>query len=299
MMRFFLGLIGILVLMSSVSSCKLGRKATRKRVIVDSSSVTKDSSVTHVIIHADTGKVAVAVDSTVTLPGLSAKKIELINMLMPLYKKKIEYTSFNGKAKMHFVGKDQDQEFSANIRMKKDSIIWVSISATFLNVQVARVLITPDSIRMINYLQKEVTVMAMADASKLLPVAVDFATLQNLLIGNVLMQNGKATDATDFGGTWTLQTEDSQYVQQLTYNKADNTMRSSQVKTHAEGGPAIGIQYGNYKMENSQNFPQGRALNIVNGDKQYYLDMNFNEAILDQAVEFPFSIPSKYTIKQQ
>ncbi len=42
---------------------------------------------------------------------------------------KIQYSTFSGKAQMHFENKDQNQDFSGNIRMQKDKNIWASVVA--------------------------------------------------------------------------------------------------------------------------------------------------------------------------
>jgi hypothetical protein len=197
---------------------------------------------------------------------------------------------------MHYEGKDQSNDFTASFRLKKDSVIWVSVTALGGMVSVARAYITPDSIRLINYLQKEVYLMPMSKASELLPATVDFAALQNLIVGNVLRRMDQAVDVTDFGGAWSLQLEDVAYIQQLTYNKSDSSLRSGQLRTKA-GGPAAVIQYGNYEANDGHRFANSRAINIINKGEQYYLDMNFNSASFDQALDYPFSIPKKYTVK--
>src|SRR6185437_3143320 len=184
----------------------------------------------------------------------------------------------SGKAKMNFEGPDMKQEFTANVRIRKDSIIWVAITALGGLVQVARVDITPDSIFIINYLQKEVTKMPLSQAAKLLPTPVDFSSLQNFIVGNALINLNNVTDASDSSSTWSLQEEDNSYIQQLTYNKSDTTMRSSQLKAKADNGPLAMIQYGSYETINGQKLATSRSVNIQNAGLQYFLDMNFTNA---------------------
>src|SRR3569833_85910 len=105
---------------------------------------------------------------------------------------------------MHYASGDQKQEFVSHIRIRKDSVIWINVSAVGGMIQVARVFISPDSIFLVNYLLKEAHVLPIKDVSKLLPVSVDFKTLQNLIIGNALRNGGNATDVSDFGGTWSV-----------------------------------------------------------------------------------------------
>jgi len=272
----------------SVSSCNLfhkrvaGKKA--KSYSVD----------TTVVAWPDSQKVAVA--DTVAHPDTTALTNELITMLTPLWNKRIEYRTFSGKAKMNFEGPDGDQEFTAHFRIRRDSIIWVAITGLGGVVQVARIYITPDSFIMVNQLQKEVTRLPLDSAAKVLPAKVDFAALQHLIVGEPL-RDGNITGASDFGGGWILQVEDSAYVQHITYNKADSTMRSGQMRTHREGGPQAMIQYGGYEMVTGRRLSTNRVLNIQNGPELYMLDMNFQRTDFDQQLDFPINIPASYKRK--
>ena len=276
MNRLLAGVV-VLVLVLICGSCAVGKKPVRKKVIVDSTAVTK------------------LPDTISKQRAVNEAKQALISQLTPLWQQHINFTTFNGKAKMHYDGPDQKQEFTANIRIKKDEVIWASVTALGL-VNVARIYITPDSFKLINYLENNVLLMSFADAGKVLPVPVDFSILQNMIIGNVLKQSGKVTDANEFGGTWSLSVEDGEYLQQLTYNKSDSTLRSGQLMTKAEGGPQGMIQYGNYETVSNRRFANSRAINIVNKGLTYYMDMNFNKVEFDQPVDFPFSIPKKFKI---
>ncbi|XZF14246.1 DUF4292 domain-containing protein [Chitinophagaceae bacterium MMS25-I14] len=295
MNKTFVRVMLVLICAGSLASCKIFRKTTHKKIFTDTTSVGRIPSTT------DSSAVHVVADSTLNtgtpLAIMTPEKQALADSIQQVWQQKVSYTTFSGKAKMHYEGKGQSVEFMANIRMKKDSVIWVSITATVLSMQVARVYITPDSIKLVNYLQKEVMQMPFSDANKLLPASVDFASLQNLIAGNALHEGGKLTDITSFGGTWSVQLNDSQYIQQLTYNKADSTMRSSQMKTMQPASPQMMIQYGNYEQVHGQRFANSRSINIANGNDQYLIDMNFSNAVFDEPVDLPFSIPKKYTMK--
>lgn len=273
-------IVGVLV---NITACKTGKKPTRKKVTVDTTAVAK----------ADT--VVVVPPAVPAPPAINEEKKKLMADLLPLWNREINFTTFSAKSKTHYEGMGQKHDFTANIRIQKDKVIWVSVSA-FL-VSVARVYITPDSFKLINFLQKEATVMPLSEAQKVLPAPVDFSTLQNLIIGNVLNKNGNPTDATDFGGAFVLQMETPDIQQQATYNKADSNMRSLQMRTTQTDGTTGMIQLGNYKEIQGRRFAENRAVNLTNKGEQYYLDMDFNNVEFDQPIETPFSIPKNYTIK--
>lgn len=274
-----------MMVLCGMAACKIGKKPVRKQVMQDTAVVQNPPLADTMIKHGD------------SIAAANPAKQLLIDSLQTVWKQAIDFSTFSGKAKMHIEIKDDKNDIVANFRIRKDSAIWVAVNATVLSVQVARVYVTPDSFKLINYLQKSVMLMPISDAKKFLPADVDFNTLQNLIIGNALKPVSQPTDATDFGGTWSVQMEGGDYLQQLTYNKSDSTMRSSQLRTRAANGPQAMIQYGNYESKDQRKFANSRATNIINGQEQYYLDMNFSNAVFDQPVDMPFSIPSKYSIK--
>lgn len=278
-----------LLLVFVLSSCKLVKKPSRKNVSIDSAAVTNNGII---------GPVEMNIPVDPAIPNISPDKQELIAILTPLWNRRIEYETFKGKAKMHYEGSGQRQDFTANIRMAKDSIIWIHITAGMGIVNVARVLITPDSFQMVNYLDKSVMSMPIAEAQAFLPATVDFNMIQSLFLGEVLSSSGVPTDATDFGGTWSLDITDPEVKQQINYNKVDSTMRSQQVLSINNDGFAGIIQYGNYSVINSRKFAISRAININSNSELIYLDMNFNNASFDQELDFPFSIPASYTLNK-
>lgn len=226
----------------------------------------------------------------------NGQKQLLMTALAPLLMNEIDYKTFSGKAKMHYASNDQKQEFVSHIRIHKDSVIWVNVTAAAGMVSVARIYITPDSLFLLNHLQKEVHKLAIADANKLLPIPVNFVLVQNLLIGNLLKKGGTAKDATDFGGTWTLSVEDTDMDQQIGFNKTDSTIRSLQMRTKDDAVQGM-VQYGAYENTNGRKFATERVLTISKGGEPHYLDMNFNKAEFDLPVELPFSIPKNYKLK--
>lgn len=272
----------------SFSACKVNKTPARKYVRVDKYAIKQRYGL-----------------NTVDTPGAdkAAKekdaielKRQLMDNLLPLWQYEIPFTTFNGKAKMHYASSTDKQEFVAHIRISKDKVIWINVTAAMGAVNVARVLVTPDSIYFVNYLQREAQKIQLSDAAKLLPVPADFKVMQNLIIGNILNRTGNISDATDFGGTWTLQVEDTLMTQELGFNKSDSTIRSLQMKTKDNVLHGM-IKFGSYELTNGRKFSTGRAVSISNAGEPHDIDMNFNKAEFDQPVDFPFSIPKNFKLK--
>ncbi len=98
--------------------------------------------------------------------------------------RKIDYQSFSAKVKVDYEGSDgKSYDVTAFIRMQKDSVIWVSINA-ILGIEAFRMLITRDSVKLLNKLDKIVELRSVSYLQEVIHLPLDFKTLQDLIIGN-------------------------------------------------------------------------------------------------------------------
>ena len=302
-------LLLLVTLTASFTSCsllKIGKRGTSK--VTDSTVVAKADTMK--VVHIDTAKgvtspvvapvVTPTLDSSATpsapvpnaAPGsTNAELSTLIERIAPIWTKRLTYKAFSGKAKVHVETPDGDKDFSAFFRVRKDSVIWVTVNLAGMSV--ARVFVTQDSIFMIDYYHKEAKCLPLSQIAKILPAAVDFNSLQNLVLGEPLV-NGKVTNARYEGDSLFLRTEDTSYIQNLTYLKADSTIHDEALETHKPDGPKAFAQYSNYEMVNDRKISADRVLHVLSNGVIYTLEMNFTKMDFDGEQDYPFSIPNKY-----
>lgn len=86
------------------------------------------------------------------------------------------------KGKVQATIKGDEKSATINVRVRRDSAIW--LSAGLLGFEGVRALLTPDSVRVINRLDKTYFAGGYDYLTKLLNVPVSFAQAQALLLGN-------------------------------------------------------------------------------------------------------------------
>ena len=102
----------------------------------------------------------------------------------------INYKTFNAKIKVEYEdNKGKQPDILAVVRIIKDSAIWVSLSATIFNVEVYRMLITKDSVILMNTRDKEVQYRSIDYLQEVTKIAFDYKTIQDLLIGNPIFMD--------------------------------------------------------------------------------------------------------------
>ena len=154
-----------LFLIAVVAACRPARKVQRLGEVI----TTKDTTAAVAVTHPATGTVD------------SASLIKTI--VDTLTNQRIDFKTFAAKIKMDYNGTEGNGQATVNLRMQKDSIIWLSLTGAF-GIEGFRVIITKDSVKLMNKLDKVVQFKSIKYLQELTHVPVDFYNMQDILIGN-------------------------------------------------------------------------------------------------------------------
>jgi hypothetical protein len=100
----------------------------------------------------------------------------------------VNFLYLTAKAKLHYQDENQSFKSAVEIRAKKDSAIWISFRPA-LGVEVARMLITQDSIKVLDRTKQAEYLYAMKELRHNLKFDLHFAHIEALLTGNLMYQN--------------------------------------------------------------------------------------------------------------
>jgi hypothetical protein len=115
-----------------------------------------------------------------------------------------DFTYLQARAKVHYEDRNDNFKSAVELRIKKDSAIWLSFRPA-LNVEAVRVLITQDSLMIIDRINEQDTAYSFKDLQQKLRVDIDFSLLQALLVGNLLKKNATLRLTTPKDSTTILQ----------------------------------------------------------------------------------------------
>ncbi|NND77260.1 MAG: DUF4292 domain-containing protein [Flavobacteriales bacterium] len=101
-----------------------------------------------------------------------------------------EYESISFKTDVSIRMKDEKRSFKANVRMQKDSAIWMSISPA-LGIEVARVILTEDSIKLVDKWNDQYYLGNYDYINDIFDADFDFKMLQDLMVANPVMYDPK------------------------------------------------------------------------------------------------------------
>lgn len=263
-----------LVVSVLVFSCKASKKIT--------TAITKKDSVVTVLVdpHAD-----------------SMRYID--EVLASMQKNKIDFSTFSGKMKVDYWDKDgKGPDLTVFVRMKKDSIIWLSINATVFSYEAFRVLITPDSVKLLNKKDKVYQERSVTYLQEVAQLPLDFSTMQDLIIGNtVYLDSANIISYKKETNSISLLSLGGLFKNLLTIGSENFLLQTSKLDDiNATRNRTCNLSYSDYNGSAGFPFPTMRRITV---SEKSVLDvqMEFKQFSFNENLAYPFPVPKNYTIK--
>ncbi|TGE27275.1 DUF4292 domain-containing protein [Hymenobacter metallicola] len=213
--------------------------------------------------------------------------------------KNLEFRYLKAKGKIKIDMPQLQQTANLNVRVRKDSAIWLSVS---LGIEGVRAYITRDSVQVINYLQREYYAGDYAYLSRLLNVPVTFDRVQALLLGNYLP--AEATTSPKIGDEGPMQRVEFQEGNVLITQLIELTRnRVQQIKlAEQQSQNQFTVDYSDFRPLDPSGLPFAYAV-LVQGQptkgKLSTATINYRNVDVDkESLSFPFSVPKGYVRKK-
>ncbi|MDB5030911.1 DUF4292 domain-containing protein [Mucilaginibacter sp.] len=229
---------------------------------------------------------------TITTPTTTPDETLLRNQLAAIKGRQIVFNTFSGRANTKLNINGDSNDVTLNIRISRDKEIWVSITA-LLGIEVARAVITPDSIKIVNKLQGLYTIKSFSYIYEYASKQVNYKTLESLLVGNAMPEllNENTSLQTD-NGNITL----SGNLQDLIYKlMLGPDMKVSQFNlANQSAGQSLQVNNTNFIQAANRIIPSQIDISSIIKDKKILANLHYTKVDFDQQLEFPFNIPERY-----
>jgi Domain of unknown function (DUF4292) len=237
-------------------------------------------------------------DSTITKIVLDPKtnndSIKIITQALTKIKQNhIHYNTFSAKVKVEYDAEGQNvPDVTAYIRVKKDSIIWINIEKFLINV--ARLVITKDSIFVLNKLEKTITKRPFGYLQELAQIPFDFNTVENLLVGNPIYFSDTVTTFKKNENTTALLSIGNLFKHLITINNDNYLIQHSKLDdVDITRNRTCDLSYGDYDQKDNMQFSKERTI-VVSEKTKLQIDLKFKQYSFNETLNFPFSIPKSY-----
>jgi hypothetical protein len=211
----------------------------------------------------------------------------------------IDFDYFHGKARLAVRDANKEQEVKANIRIRKDSVIWMTF--TVIGVQGGKALINKDSITIVSNIDKEYYVYDYPSLSKKFNFPVSYDVIQAALLGNPIIKRSE-NDVVELLETMFLLEQQTDNVVVTNYiNSPGAKIEKVELKENDRKN-ALTIYYSNFQPVGNKIFPYNATISVFyqapTGLVNTTITFEYNKAeVGDKELRFPFNIPKKYERK--
>ncbi len=251
----------------------------------------KVQSIGHVITKKDT------VLKEVTQAAAIDSATIIQNIVNRLDKQRIHFQTFSAKVKMDYDGSEGNGQATVYLRMQKDSLIWMSLTGA-LGIEGFRVMITPDSVKIMDKLHKIIQYRRIGYLQELTEVPVGFTNLQDILIGNPVYLDSNIVSYSETGDNLLILMAGNVFKNLLTLDKNNLRLLHSKLDdVNPLKNRTADITFDDYDKVNDFYFSTSRKISVAERAK---LDVNlqFKQYDFDnKLLTFPFNIPKNYRVR--
>jgi hypothetical protein len=208
------------------------------------------------------------------------------------YKNKKDFETVYIKSTARYEDKDNTQNVSAEIKIRKDEKILVSIRV--LGITMAKALITPSSVQYYEKLNGEYFEGDYTTLSRWLGTDLDFQKVQNLLIGNALDDLTK--------GSYTTTVENKLYKLQASergtdksfYFEAEHYLMKKEEISQPNQQRQLTVTYPNHTQYPQAILPAEILIDALQKKGATNIRINYNTVTFNEELSFPYSVPDGY-----
>ncbi|MBC7850218.1 MAG: DUF4292 domain-containing protein [Chitinophagaceae bacterium] len=239
----------------------------------------------------DTVKIESGIDPSIA----HADSMKYINQVyQEIDKNRIDFQTFSAKIKVDFEDKNgKKNDFNAFIRLKKDSILWISINA-LLGIEAFRAIITPDSVKILNKLDKVIQLRSVEYLQEVARVPFTFKELQNIIIGNPVYLDSAIHAYKKEEDRISLISIGSVFKHLLTVSSENYALQNSKLDdVDVSRARTCQVIYGDYERKGNLNFSAFRKITVSERSK-LDIELRYKQYEFNEELNFPFSIPKNY-----
>lgn len=213
-----------------------------------------------------------------------------------------KYDNFQAKFSVDYESPDGTMNFSGTLRVLHDSLLWISISPG-LGLEAVRMLCTPDSVKILNRVDKNYVIGTYGWLQKKFSIQLNFKMLEAIFATRLFVfqqYNGQAFPAgfrvKDAPNFYSLQfpeniTTTTQFRQLITLRKSDYRIIKTDV---VDGARNFALVYSDFFKDSGFQVPRHIYFSFIEGAKFYRINLTYNRIKFDRKIKMPFKISKRY-----
>ena len=188
------------------------------------------------------------------------------------------------KGKVNLIKDDKDITLDINIKCRKDSLIWASVSAPF-GIELFRTMLTKDSVYYINRSNKTFFIKPITHISNFLKAEISFDEIQEMITANPRILK-KAYKFHIIENIFELNARQSFYKVSPDFYRI---LHASIV----DGENEMSYEFSSFINENEFIFPKQFSIN-VRSSENFKAILDYSKIVFNEKQKLPFKISSSY-----
>lgn len=208
------------------------------------------------------------------------------------YKNKRDFTTLSINANARYKDKKQTHNLTADIRIKKDEMILVSIK--FFGITMAKAQITPDKVSYYEKINGTYFEGSYLTLSKWLGADLDFNKVQNMLTGEALDDLTKGSYKENIeGGKYKLTSKEKSFTKEFLFEGANYLLKQQIIAQGGNSPRSLEIMYPAHKEYTNGILPAQVNIEAVQQDK-VNINIEYTSVKFNEALTFPYSVPEGF-----
>ena len=229
----------------------------------------------------------------VLLEGEASSKLSSDKIITNHYNNKKEFSTIYIKSSAHYEDDKQSQNVTAEIKIKKDEMILVSIR--FLGITMAKALITPTEVKYYEKLGSKYFEGNFSALSQWLGTDLDYQKIQNMLIGEALddLKKDKFT-ASIVDKLYKLENKSDSSITKKYFFEADKFQLKKEEFIQSDKERMLQLEYPSFVEYNQFFLPSEILINAYQKSKKTHINIEYKTITLNEELTFPYSVPEGY-----
>lgn len=203
----------------------------------------------------------------------------------------IRFKTLSVRAKMNWDDGKTATDFVASFRVKADSIIWASISSAG-GIEVARVILTPDTFMMINKLGGQLMLRNFNFIQDWLYFPFTYKMIEQIISGSKVEIPYRESTIQNENEAGLMYFESEKMLEKIWVSTQNYTLSKLLLKDKMLSQEAL-LTFDSYNDLNGKPFSYKRSIEITRGEIKAKLNLNVTRVSMDEPLLLPFEITGR------
>ena len=208
------------------------------------------------------------------------------------YDRKFDFSTLYIKANVRYQDPKQTQNVSAEIKIKKDEMILVSIR--FLGFTVAKAIITPKEVKYYEKVGSKYFEGDYRTLSQWLGTDLDYTKVQNMLIGKAMDDLTRSKYRSTIENELYKLENTTGSVKKAFYFEGANYLIKKQEIAQPEQQRDLQVNYPAYKEYPEVILPLKVVIDAMQKEKKTNISIDYNTITFNEQLSFPYAVPEGY-----